>query len=84
VTFTWYLSPPERGGETLVSRRRWDPDDERHRDGCGYAQSIVEGKPVAVMRPVAGDAAVFDSRNFHVVRKSEERVRRVSARSSLA
>lgn len=78
LTFNWYLSEPERGGETFVYRRRWQPNDELARDGYGYSETLVEREPVAVIRPAVGDAAIFDSRNYHVVRKPEGGGRRVS------
>ncbi len=78
VTFNWYLSAPEDGGETYVYRRRWAPKDEAHRDGYGYAEDFVADEPVAVIRPKAGDAAIFDSRNFHVVRPPGRGDRRIS------
>lgn len=73
VTFNWYLSTPESGGETLVYRRRWKPSDEHDRDGYGYSERLVHDEPVAVITPRAGTAAIFDSRNFHVVRKPHGR-----------
>jgi len=78
VTFNWYLSAPDDGGETFVYRRRWAPADEAHRDGYGYSEDFVAHEPVAVIRPKAGDAAIFDSRNFHVVRRPGRGDRRIS------
>ncbi|MFI0186142.1 putative 2OG-Fe(II) oxygenase [Streptomyces sp. NPDC017082] len=78
LTFNWYLSMPDAGGETVVHRHRWDPADERHRDGYGYAEASVAHLPAAVVAPETGDAVLFDSRNFHSVRPVAGAGRRVS------
>lgn len=78
LAFNWYLSMPEGGGDTWVYRRRWSPADEKYRDGYGWAEEIVADEPAAAVRPEAGDAIVFDPRNYHLVRASEGEGRRVS------
>lgn len=77
LAFNCHLSAPERGGETSVFRRRWRPADERFRDGYGYQPQIVAGEPSARVRADAGDAVLFDSRNFHLVEAARGRGRRV-------
>ncbi|CAL2069776.1 MULTISPECIES: putative 2OG-Fe(II) oxygenase [Streptomyces] len=78
LTLNWYLSMPEYGGATRVYRRRWRPADEIHRDGYGYDEKVIENEPVAVVRPDAGDAVIFDSRNLHAVDEIGGAGRRVS------
>lgn len=78
LTFNWYLSMPDGGGETRVHRHRWQPSDEQYRDGYGYTEEAVKGEPVAVVEPEAGDAVIFDSRNFHAVEPPRGEGRRVS------
>jgi hypothetical protein len=78
LTFNWYLAMPAGGGETSVFRHRWRPDDEQYRDGYGYSAAAVAGEPVATMAPEVGDAAIFDTRNLHVVRPGRGPGRRVT------
>ncbi|MEU8925304.1 2OG-Fe(II) oxygenase [Kitasatospora sp. NPDC048545] len=78
LAFNWYLSMPERGGDTQVYKRRWSPADEDHRDGYGWAERMVEREPTAAVRPAAGDAVLFDPRNYHLVRPCAGEGRRVS------
>lgn len=67
LAFNLYLSMPESGGETVVWRRRWEPADERHRNGYGYERSLVESCQSITVRPRVGDVLVFDPRNYHAV-----------------
>lgn len=78
LSLNWYLSMPESGGETSVFRHPWRPDDEGSRDGYGYAESAVADDPVATVRPEAGDALLFDTRNLHLVRPNAGEGRRVT------
>jgi L-gamma-glutamyl-L-propargylglycine hydroxylase len=71
LAFNWYLSMPESGGDTLVYRHRWDPLDERRREGYGYEEAMVSQRPVVSVRPEAGDVVLFDPRNFHTVRPAQ-------------
>ncbi|MEV4427181.1 proline hydroxylase [Streptomyces sp. R-07] len=76
--FNWYLSMPEGGGATRIYRRRWLPGDEQVRDGYGYAEELAEREPSVLVRPGAGDAVLFDPRNYHAVHGNEGPGRRVA------
>jgi hypothetical protein len=78
LAFNWYLSMPEGGGDTLVYKRRWVPADEEYRDGYGWAEETVADVPVAAARAQAGDAIIFDPRNYHAVQANSGAGRRVS------
>jgi hypothetical protein len=78
LTINWYLAMPAGGGETSVFRHRWRPADEQYRDGYGYMEKAVAGEPVATMLPEVGDAAIFDTRNLHLVRPVSGAGRRVT------
>lgn len=71
--FNLYLSVPERGGETVVWRHRWQPSDESHRlpHSYGYSVDVVGEAERFELKPTAGEALLFDPRNFHAVRPSE-------------
>ncbi|PPK65646.1 proline hydroxylase [Actinokineospora auranticolor] len=72
--FNLYLSVPDRGGETVIWRHRWHPDDERLRlphASYGYAESVVGDAEALLIRPVVGEALLLDPRNFHAVRPGQ-------------
>ncbi|GAA1162869.1 hypothetical protein F4556_000449 [Kitasatospora gansuensis] len=72
--FNLYLSVPERGGETVVWRHRWQPSDETYRlpNSYGYAPEVVDGVESFELKPTVGEALLFDPRNFHAVRPSQD------------
>jgi hypothetical protein len=76
--FNWFVSAPVGGGETVVYRRTWRPNDEGHRDGYGWHESMVADEPRVEVRPELGDAILFDPRNYHAVRTNVGGGRRVS------
>ncbi|GGV91783.1 phytanoyl-CoA dioxygenase family protein [Streptomyces massasporeus] len=78
IAFNCHLSMPSSGGESLVYRRTWKPSDEQHRDGYGYAESIVADEPYARVEAAQGDAIFFDPRNYHLVRPNTSDGRRVT------
>jgi L-gamma-glutamyl-L-propargylglycine hydroxylase len=78
LAFNCHLATPAAGGEAVVYRRRWQPSDEAHRDGYGYAQSLVAGQPQAAVAAGTGDVTMFDSRNYHEVRPNAGAGRRVT------
>lgn len=72
--FNLYLSVPEAGGETVVWRHRWHPTDEALRlpYSYGYVADVVGQVESFVLKPRVGEALLFDPRNFHMVRPSED------------
>lgn len=70
--FNLYLSVAESGGETVIWRHRWHPDDEAYRlpHSYGYAADVVDGYESFELRPSVGEALLLDPRNFHAVRPS--------------
>jgi hypothetical protein len=72
--FNLYLSVPEVGGETVVWRHLWHPDDEAHRlpHSYGYADDVVGDAESFEIKPVVGQALLFNPRYFHAVRPSHE------------
>ncbi|NUS18144.1 MAG: proline hydroxylase [Streptomyces sp.] len=70
--FNLYLSVPERGGQTVVWRHRWHPDDEAHRlpHSYGFAPGVVGDAESFELQPGVGQALLFDPRNYHAVRPS--------------
>jgi hypothetical protein len=72
--FNLYLSVPEVGGETVVWRHRWNPDDEAFRlpGSYGYAEAVVGESESFELKPAVGEALLFNPRNFHAVRASHD------------
>ncbi|MET9804809.1 phytanoyl-CoA dioxygenase family protein [Streptomyces sp. NPDC006368] len=78
LAFNCHLAMPEVGGEAVVYRRTWKPSDEQHRDGYGYAESLVADEPYVSVQAAVGDAILFDPRNYHLVRPNVSEGRRVT------
>jgi hypothetical protein len=78
LAFNCHLSTPAGGGEAVVYRRRWQPSDEEHRDGYGYAQGLTDGQPQAQSCAETGDAVLFNPGNYHLVRPNRGPGRRVT------
>ncbi|MGW7303387.1 2OG-Fe(II)-dependent halogenase WelO5 family protein [Streptomyces sp. NPDC054829] len=78
LAFNCHLSMPAAGGEAVVHRRRWSPEDEIRREGYGYVEDIAAGYPAATVRPDVGDAILFDPRNYHLVRQNAGEGRRIT------
>ena len=70
--FNLYLSVPRDGGETVVWSHRWRPSDEQYRlpGSYGYMENVVGDAECFALKPVVGEAVLFDPRNFHAVRPS--------------
>lgn len=72
--FNLYLSVPEVGGETVVWRHRWHPADEAFRlpHSYGYSEAVVGDAESFELKPTVGEALLFNPRNFHAVRPSQD------------
>src|SRR5712691_1146647 len=70
--FNLYLSVPEVGGETVIWRHLWHPGDEKHRlpSSYGYSDDVVGDAESFEMKPMVGQALLFNPRYFHAVRPS--------------
>ncbi|MEU8434953.1 proline hydroxylase [Streptomyces sp. NPDC029216] len=70
--FNLYLSVPPEGGETVIWRHRWQPEDEAHRLSAyyGYDEAVVRGAESIELAPQVGEALLLDPRFFHAVRPS--------------
>jgi len=73
LAFNLWVAAPTRGGETLIWRRRQQPEDEAHRDAYGYRPSAVEGCQRLSLRPRVGDALLFNPVHLHAVNPCEGR-----------
>lgn len=77
--FNLYLTVPPTGAELVIWRHRRQEGDEAHLipGSYGYDEAVVAGMDPTVIQPRAGEAILFDPRNFHTVRPAG-RGRRVS------
>jgi hypothetical protein len=55
------------GGELTIWKHRWIPHDDRKRDGYGWHPDLMTDVPSTTVRATAGEAVLFDCRNFHRV-----------------
>ncbi|MEH1167206.1 hypothetical protein V6V47_17660 [Micromonospora sp. CPCC 205539] len=74
LAFNIYIRVPPTGGETVLWRRRWQPDDEDLRipGGYGYRESAAAGIQSLTLRPTLGEGFLFDPRNYHTVRPATD------------
>jgi hypothetical protein len=78
LAFNAFLSTPVKGGETVIWRRRWHPNDERARIGYGYDPTVTEGYDYVEVKACVGDAVLFDPRNYHAVIAAGNDARRIT------
>lgn len=78
--FNLYLSVPPAGGETVLWRHRWQPEDESYRlpASYGYDEAVVRGAESLEIAPRVGEALLIDPRYFHAVRPSSRGARRIA------
>lgn len=77
--FNLYLSVPPRGGETVMWRHLWRPEDEAFRlpNSYGYSEAVVGDAESIELKPAAREVLLLNPRYFHAVRPSEG-ARRIS------
>ena len=67
-----FASAPLSGGSLTVWDQRWNPADEEHRLGFGYESAVIQSDVRVSVNPAAGDAILFDPRNYHTVTSGTE------------
>ena len=74
LAFNIYIRVPPAGGDTVLWRRRWQPDDEDLRipGGYGYDESVVASTQSLTLRPTLGEGFLFDPRHYHTVRPASD------------
>ncbi|GAA2717232.1 MULTISPECIES: proline hydroxylase [Streptomyces] len=70
--FNAYLSVPSAGGETVIWRHLWHPEDEAFRipGSYGYDEAVVGDAEFVELAPEVGEAVLINPRCFHAVRPS--------------
>ncbi|MGC4866956.1 proline hydroxylase [Micromonospora sp. DT53] len=74
LAFNIYIRVPPAGGETVLWRRRWQPDDEALRvpGGYGFQEAVVADTQSLTLRPTLGEGFLFDPRHYHTVRQASD------------
>lgn len=74
LAFNIYVRVPPAGGETVLWRRRWQPDDESRRipGGYGFQEAVVADTQSLTLRPMLGEGFLFDPRHYHTVRPASD------------
>ncbi|MEW2430380.1 proline hydroxylase [Micromonospora sp. NPDC047644] len=74
LAFNIYIRVPPAGGETVLWRRRWQPDDESLRipGGYGFQETVAAAAQSLTLRPTLGEGFLFDPRLYHTVRQASD------------
>lgn len=74
LAFNIYVEVPPAGGETVLWRRRWQPNDEDLRipGGYGYRDAVAADAQSLTLRPALGEGFLFDPRHYHTVRPATD------------
>lgn len=81
------LQPPDIGGELVVYRQRWRPQDDaefKNKGAKGWHPRVVEGAQVATYSAAAGDVYVFNPTHYHEVPRTSGETDRVSMQFFMA
>ena len=76
LAWNFYLRVPPTGGELLVWDKLWLPEHDVHQvsDSYYYTDEAVEGVARLEFPVEAGQVVILNSRNFHAVAESEDRL----------
>ncbi len=76
LSWNFYLRLPEAGGELRIWDKLWVPEDDQFLVNQTYYHDdeVVSGIPYIQIRPRLGEAIIFNSRNYHTVLPTNNRV----------
>lgn len=76
LAWNFYLQVPDTGGELLLWDKAWQPEDDVHqvKDNYYYSQDVVKNLPVLKVKVIPGEVIIVNSRCFHAVAESENRL----------
>jgi hypothetical protein len=81
------LQPSEAGGELVVYRQRWQPEDDaefKNKGAKGWDPRVVEGAQVVTYAAAAGDVYVFNPTQYHKIPLTSGESDRVSMQFFMA
>ena len=68
ISCVLHLQTPEKGGELIVYKQRWQKLDEKFREiGFGYKRNVLNVSENAVIVPNQGDLMIFNPKFFHEI-----------------
>ncbi|MDH6114548.1 hypothetical protein P3T36_000948 [Kitasatospora sp. MAP12-15] len=70
LAFNAWVIGPDSGGETRISRRRWQPADDEHRFSYGYSDVVTADSQQVELVPKTGEALLFNPANYHSVKEA--------------
>ena len=76
LAWNFYLQIPPSGGELLVWDKAWQPEDDVHqvKDNYYYHEDVVKCLDPLIVQVVPGEVVLLNSRNFHAVADSHNRL----------
>ncbi len=76
LAWNLYLRVPDAGGELLVWDKQWRPEHDVHQapESYWYTEEVVAGLPRLELAVRPGQIVVLNSRNFHAVADSKDRL----------
>lgn len=81
------LQPSEAGGELVVYRQKWQPEDDaeyKNKGALGWDPRVVDGAQEATYSAGAGDVYVFNPTHYHEVLLTSGETDRVSMQFFMA
>lgn len=76
LAWNYYVQVPPSGGELLLWDKVWEPVHDVHQaeESYWYHPTAVEGAPELRVPVQAGEVLILNSRNFHAVAESADRL----------
>ncbi len=76
LAWNFYLRIPSQGGDLLLWDKLWSAEDDRYqvKDSYYYHQDVVADSRMLRVPVTQGDVVLINSRNFHAVDHSEDRL----------
>jgi len=76
LAWNYYLKVPEEGGELILWDKLWQPEHDCHQveDNYYYKKAVVDDAPMLRVSVKRGELLILNSRNFHTVSKTSERL----------
>lgn len=76
LAWNLYLNVPSDGGELLIWDKQWIPQDDTYQvsDSYHYHQDVVKDAQKLTIKVFPGEILLINSRNFHAVAESKNRL----------
>lgn len=76
LAWNFYLHTPEQNGELLLWDKQWQREDDRYQieHQYYYHEAVTENAPLLKLPVYAGEVILINSRNFHAVAETKDRL----------